>query len=46
MIATASAPDRSLECPDCQTLHNSEIALMWCCNREEERKRGIYRGTD
>lgn len=35
-----------LECPDCRTLHTSESALMWCCNLEEEQKRGIYRGID
>lgn len=28
--ATEPAPD--LMCPDCHTLHDSEIALMWCCN--------------
>lgn len=44
---TAGADVRQrLECPDCRSLHTSEIALMWCCNIEEEQRRGIYRGID
>lgn len=34
------------ECPHCGRTYDSEISLMWCCNEDEERKRGIYRGQD
>ena len=34
------------ECPYCGRTYDSEISLMWCCNEDEERKRGIYCGHD
>lgn len=40
---TGPAP---FECPDCGTRHNHELALKFCCNTDEDRQRGIYRGSD
>lgn len=34
------------ECADCGRQFENETALMWCCNTDEERKRGIYRSSN
>lgn len=34
------------ECPDCHRTYTNESALLFCCNTEEEQRRGIYRGID
>ena len=34
------------ECPHCGRTYDSEASLMWCCNEDEERRRGVYRGSD
>lgn len=44
----APTPTRAAlhECESCHRTYDSEISLLWCCNLDEERRRGIFRGSD